>query len=421
MKVSKMDRMLSYSTVKVVKVQDWILGLIHYIFLLGILGYIVYNTIVSQLYLKKSSPVASSVRLTAELDLQKMATQPPPSYCLNPTPGVSGCLYWTADEIVFPYPGEINTLFITTRVTISTSQALPAACVTPPQSAFLSALTPQNYNCTPQSISATANKKKYYIANVEDVTILLDHSVRTQFSSGGDAGKFDYASYNEIDMDGKLISGCKNAVGSVAINFNATTRKNSTYNTKLDVISVRDLLRASACSSDGNATGLKLDSASNSPGSAADETWRSTGTVISVPIYYENEVGNPQILHYTYLPAQLNGTEYKIVQHITNPDGTVTYLNRHGIRIILTQFGAIGVFDFQSLLINLVAALALTKFATTLVDLLMLYVMPRRHSYKEAKYDEEVIDKTKKPENNDDFSFGQSKLTVNSTTYTLRP
>ncbi|KAJ3119337.1 cytochrome c oxidase subunit 1 [Nowakowskiella sp. JEL0407] len=396
---SRLDSFLSYSTVKVVKVQDWILGLTHYLFLAGIIVYIIYNTIASQLYLKRSTPIASSVRLTAELNLKKLENSPAPSYCSEP--GVQGCLYWNADEIVFPYPGEINTLFITTRVTISTSTPLPPDCNLDGQSPLISSLSPMSYNCTPQSVKEAPNKKKYYIANVESVTILLDHSVRTQFSSK--SGQIDFALFNELDMNGKLVSSCKSSENEVNIDFNATTRRNSAYNTKLDVITVRDFLQASSCSSRGTKSGFDLDNPSNAPDAAPNESWRSTGTVISVPIYYENEVGNSQVLHYTYLPAQLNATEYKIIQHINNPDGTITYLNRHGIRIVLTQFGSIGVFDFQSLLVNLVAAMALTKFASVLVDLLMLYIMPRRESYKDAKFDEEIIDKTKKVAPTEEF------------------
>jgi hypothetical protein len=71
-----------------------------------------------------------------------------------------------------------------------------------------------------------------------------------------------------------------------------------------------------------------------------------------------------------------------------NEDGSVTYLDRHGIRIVFAQTGTIGIFNPLALILNFVAALALFKVATILIDLLMLYVMPKRKLYKDAKFQE---------------------------------
>ncbi|KAJ3127198.1 cytochrome c oxidase subunit 1 [Nowakowskiella sp. JEL0407] len=374
-----LDSALSYSTVKIVKVQDWILGLIHYVFLIGILAYVIVNTVTSQLYLRKSSPIASSVRFTAELNAAKL---PIPSYCSAPE--VSGCLFWGADDIVFPYAGEVNTIFITTKVTVATTIPLPSTCFTnSTETGIIVALNSKE--CTPQAYKDAPSKTSYYIANVEDITVMLDHNVRTQLSN---TGTVELVLKDETSMDGKLVSACKDDK-SLDIEFNKT-RRDATYakyKTRLDILTISELLHASSCALNS------LDKVSNAPDTSPNETWRSTGMIVSVPINYENEVGDAKFLRYTYLPAQMNATKYRIQDHVNNPDGSTTYYKRYGIRIIATQFGSVGVFDFQVLLVNLVAGLALTKIASTLVDLLMLYFMPKRAKYKEAKFDEEFIDK----------------------------
>ncbi|KAJ3124122.1 cytochrome c oxidase subunit 1 [Nowakowskiella sp. JEL0407] len=338
---------------------------------------------VSQLYLKKSAPIASSVRLTAELNSTLL---PIPSYC-NASE-VTGCLFWNADDIVYPDSGEVNTIFITTKVIVATTAPLPASCFNNLTIAGILAAEDKK-ECIPQPFKEVPVKKSYYIANVEDITIMFDHSVRTQLSN---SGNLEFVLKDELSMDGKLISGCNKDNTSLNIDFNSKRRDETykKYGTKLDILNIRDLLTASTC------VPSTLDKVSNAPDAGKSETWRSTGTVVSIPIYYENEAGNPQILNYKYFPAQMNATKYRIQEHVNNADGSTTYYKRYGIRIIVTQFGSIGVFDFQVLLVNLVAGLALTKIASTLVDLLMLYIMPRKESYKEAKFDEEFIDKSKK-------------------------
>jgi hypothetical protein len=84
----------------------------------------------------------------------------------------------------------------------------------------------------------------------------------------------------------------------------------------------------------------------------------------------------------------VEGLEMKVSELRYNPDGSVTKFDRHGVQVIFTQTGSIGFFNLLALILNLVAALALIKVATTIVDLLMVYIMPRRAEYQDAKYTE---------------------------------
>jgi len=59
-----------------------------------------------------------------------------------------------------------------------------------------------------------------------------------------------------------------------------------------------------------------------------------------------------------------------------------------GLRILFVQTSTIGVFDFQTLLVQLVSALALLGVAATIVDVLMLKILPQKKLYEKAKFDE---------------------------------
>jgi len=59
--------------------------------------------------------------------------------------------------------------------------------------------------------------------------------------------------------------------------------------------------------------------------------------------------------------------------------------NRHGIEIKFVQLGNIGKFDFMALCMNLVASIAMLSVASTIVESLMLYVLPEKGDYRKLK------------------------------------
>ena len=85
-------------------------------------------------------------------------------------------------------------------------------------------------------------------------------------------------------------------------------------------------------------------------------------------------------MQYRYTVQHVTEAEYKADEILYDPaDGTTrTKNNRHGIRLVFRQIGDIGTFDVQVLLVNMVAAVALLAVATTIVDNLMLYVLPQK-------------------------------------------
>jgi hypothetical protein len=72
--------------------------------------------------------------------------------------------------MVYPYAGELNTIFVTTRVSIYSS--------TP--NAECSNLAPTSPGCKiPSMDELQGTKKVYYIADVENLTFQIDHRFET--------------------------------------------------------------------------------------------------------------------------------------------------------------------------------------------------------------------------------------------------
>jgi hypothetical protein len=77
-----------------------------------------------------------------------------------------------------------------------------------------------------------------------------------------------------------------------------------------------------------------------------------------------------------------------MTETIFNEDKSVTYLERHGIKLVFAQTGSIGIFSPIALLNNLIAAMALLSLATLTVDTIMLKLLPKKDLYNDAKFQE---------------------------------
>merc|ERR1711881_669645 len=77
----------------------------------------------------------------------------------------------------------------------------------------------------------------------------------------------------------------------------------------------------------------------------------------------------------------------QVVQKGSNPHKrTIHHL--FGPRVVFDAGGKLGFFQFNSLVIQLTTSLAMFALATTIVDVLMLYVLPNREKYTTFKYEE---------------------------------
>lgn len=78
---------------------------------------------------------------------------------------------------------------------------------------------------------------------------------------------------------------------------------------------------------------------------------------------------------------------FKLTEIQYNPDGSYNIFDRHGVRFVFAQTGTIGIFNFLAFINNVVAALAMFSIAGVLVDYIMIYFLPNRKNYSEAKFE----------------------------------
>lgn len=86
-------------------------------------------------------------------------------------------------------------------------------------------------------------------------------------------------------------------------------------------------------------------------------------------------------------PCSVPNSEFKVEYSATNatelPGAYRTIYNRHGVRLVVTQTGRIGVFDIQTMLINLVVGFGLLAVANAVVDFIAFNLCPLRTLYSQ--------------------------------------
>lgn len=131
------NSLLAYNTVKVVKVRDWRLGTMHYIFQLCIFLYVVcYAVVLERGFMFKEQVVGGSVTLNSLPPFPGSAQKKNASeltYCCDEgddtciqNTSVLTCIYW--DNLQAEYPPASNVeMAISSRVTV-TQQTAPDGC-----------------------------------------------------------------------------------------------------------------------------------------------------------------------------------------------------------------------------------------------------------------------------------------------------
>lgn len=350
------DTLLSYSTIKIVKIYDRRLGIIHYIFQLLILVYIVvYSLVLQQRYLRSEQPYGSVRSTLREPNATALPDSTELPYCLqnqrrqvNSEGNFSNynCIFGLGNDVTFP-PAPTNSIYATTRIKDTTLKVPDNCTVTTP-------LKPLSKACIPVTASTS---QSYYVANIEDFTVFLEHAVYGQINNiavtnNGLKGELYYQGREQPDE----LSGPRAG----------------------DILTLRTVLEAAGIKS--------LDAPS---GVAGGNTYRYDGIELVVIITYSNRASEPSLLKYRYDISVIPGVDSAAFDPSQIVDSTTMVTSaRHGIKLIYIIAGSIGVFDFQTLLVNIVSSVVLLKAATTVVDILMEYVMPDKDKYKSHKYEE---------------------------------
>ncbi|ORZ31031.1 hypothetical protein BCR44DRAFT_1443346 [Catenaria anguillulae PL171] len=366
------DDVLAYKTFKTVKVRDRRLGGLHLFFSTCILVYIIYTIIDKQLYLATENVTGGAVRTT----IKPPASLATPPYCTNGT----RCMYLSSSQVT--PDSEEGTIFVATRISLTNATGIPPDC---------NPFAPVDTRCQPQF--PKAQEVDYYAADVENFTIMVEHTVRGFATS---------ISLRNGDLEGTLLdtdnrvmrvytpTGTSTAVASEIVDRHVGMDQKQLVRRPEkvpgDVFSVADLLRAANVSS--------LDLPSSSPSAEVGESMRHAGIVLIVMIDYANVPTRPKELRYTYRVSMIPGAEAKTLENRFIPVGTsgsstvaMQQWNRHGIRIKFVQTGKLGYFQLIALLTNLVASFALFRLAVIIVEFAMLQLLPEKERYATYKFE----------------------------------
>ena len=361
------DDVFAYSTLKIVKIRDRYLGLMHYTFMILIFTYIVGIQIVYfQSYLKSETPVGTvklSLRRPQYPDpcgdpplqpCQGNANTPPDQlpYCVNSNaPYPNGdklvCYYWDENSDVYPAVEE-TAIFGTSRVSL-TRQSLSCDITDP--------------SCDYQTVGSEIVA---YIADIGNFTLrVIPRALAPTLNIVGSA-------YN---MRGYLMQkkcpSCSSWVRNP--NYDFSTGRG-------DIMSLNAIM-------DGVFFDLDSQSEQSKAQGGAPESNRYDGIVFLIEISFNNKRTGDWI-EYEYKPLALPFSSFKAVETVYNVYPTDRWLvNRHGIRLIFLVTGSLSKFDFTTLLIQLTTSLALYKVAVLLVDMIALYLMPQRKHYRDYKFE----------------------------------
>jgi len=344
--------LLAYPTVKIVKVKDRYLGGIRYLLMFAIFAYIIGYVILWE----KGYNTCQDPEGSIETSLRKpdgVFTPSNYSYCTqNPNAIPSHFPKWclVVDERdVYQPVDQTNAMYITTR--------------------FNSTYQEPNPNCTRGGpcnvpwVPSSNSTNRSYSANIESFTIRFSHFFQArQFYLDT---RNDYFSQAGSEMKGKLVDFEGNTMAEYG-------------NDAADIISLGTVLEAA---------GVDLDAVSAYPPAAeANETNRYAGLVLFFGIDYRGTYSNP--VQYTYSVTQVPAVEYKVTRSTIVNFNSRLISDTHGVKIFFVFSGSICTFDFQTMLINMVAGLGLLSVATLTTDFLMEYLMPLKDAYIRYKYKE---------------------------------
>lgn len=348
------------------------------------MAYVIGWTLVYQKrYLLLEKPVG-----TVRVSLLEPPTRPPPAqlpYCvMNPSAqvlddvegqGADGgnasflihklpCRYWDALQTLYP-PLEASAMFVSTRVQASTENLV---------NKHNASLPCNDDMLDPDCVYTSSPDSTFFIADPENFTIMIDHSV--------------YAPRVGIQRDGTSLRGELRDHDGNPFEFSCDT------NTSVECVGKKgkpDLLRLGTLLRAANVLDLdaETDFRSSKP-NATSESFRFAGLQLIVFVTYTNtETYNLYDVEYFYEVVRINKTEFKTLQPVTskNISSRLVY-NRHGVRIFFVQTGELGRFDFQTMLLSFVSGLGLLALSTLIVDIIAIRLMPQKMIYRHFKFEE---------------------------------
>jgi len=353
----------AYSTPKTVVIRDKVLGFLRLLCIIPIIVYLVYAVIIDgKYYMRQDSPSgAVYARLVRPASLQvdfgnlvycDQSTLPTTSFPLQ-------CVHMDGIDTALNSPLDNNLVAMTrfrTRTQSGSSLCTGSTCQTP---------------WVDDAGGVTPYK---YAAQVEDFAVEVTHYAQGShlYYATNDAKLYTVRS---TTGSGTL----RNAAGDVLASFDGTGIADS--------MTVRQILAAAGV------TSLDVRCDSNTCPTGEDVSVRGDGMLIVVFVRYSNVVNLQKAPTYEYIPYRYPREGFSISDALPYDLGNVlsrTVLDRNGIRITFVQTGTIGRFEFPLLFVHVASAVALIMLATLVIDIVMLYVLPRRRFYRMVKYEKDI-------------------------------
>merc|ERR1711959_197396 len=415
---------LEYNTIKVVRVKSVCLGLLHYSFIVAIALYLgLYVFYYQKRYLHVEAPAGlqritiqdpcDPIRNGDECTIPHLKGTPAMGqtcfipkafrcsrheYCkqndtaaseIHTGPGGKlTCRYWDHNSMVWP-PAERGAFTTASRASLIEQELLDVRSVysTPSVKKKCDAQTNMNCQWFPPVIDHSAYAAAdAYMADLGNFTIRISHSTWAPSSA---------VSANSGDMEGEIMKCNHGADCNLPSSWASTKKLPKTGGA--DLLLMRDILYAATPHDlkGVKGPGMDLDMQSDAcprKCSGKPSTYRYMGLVLHATIVYDNtgtliKGSSTNNIKYQYKFFVKPKTKFsvQVVQKGSNPHKrTIHHL--FGPRVVFDAGGKLGFFQFNSLVIQLTTSLAMFALATTIVDVLMLYVLPNREKYELFKY-----------------------------------
>lgn len=278
------------------------------------------------------------------------------------------CQVWDEHGVKFP-ADELNTAFITTRVAVESQK-------------YNCGQENTNYNATTELICDSPYKTipestgYYFLGGVRNFTLGIQHNFYPQ----SPIFKAEQFTGNSRSVYGSISpAGWKGKKPWKEFPV-ADSKQNSETP---DIITVGELLDAG-----------KIDF--SAPSKNVNNSVYYSGVVVLVMIKYQNEHYHPKRVTYEYTVKAIRDSDYKLFEtrqrSMVDSDGRSyqvrDVIKRAGVKFIFVVNGDFMKFDFQTFLLQCVAALGLLSISTYIVEALMLYCMKWRQFYRSAKYEQ---------------------------------
>lgn len=389
----------SYETAKVVAIRDKRLASLRYLFVFIISAYvIIFELLGSGGFLQKSSTVG-----VVRFSLQQPTNSdcdPSERHCHNDFAPLNELPYCQQCGSNTSYAGNVYPCEIYESINAQIVSEKSIAVIT------RAAVTNQTLICgadamsCPRTYSDQSVEHTFYTAQSERFTILFDHAVAASQICSGHSQLHYSCSAESSRYSGRLLSkdselcrlGHQGGRSYVSYRGKQETGTSpcyiepSTTSARQDYFTLDLLLKAAGVDID-DCNGGQSDNM-NSTGTC--QTYRDTGATLLLNVFWTDFAPYRGLVEpgYYYAPQLIAGSSFK--QYVPFYDryrSQRTLLNAHGIKIAVLLGGEFHKFDMLSFLVTVTTAVGLLAVATTIVDLLMLYVLPEKARYEKAKYE----------------------------------